>query len=106
MGPLQALLLARWSPKLGTISNYQTVSKEEFSEVHGSKRPMERFCERSRATWRDPFGLGTWRPCIIRCLDVCQGVATRNSATTREILAHRTGSQPNFVCTKFSEGRC
>jgi hypothetical protein len=26
MGPLQALLIARWSPKLGTISNYQTVS--------------------------------------------------------------------------------
>src|SRR5215208_4928830 len=33
MGPLQALLLARWSPKLGTISNYQTVSKGEFCEV-------------------------------------------------------------------------
>jgi hypothetical protein len=26
MGPLHVLLLARWSPKLGTISNYQTVS--------------------------------------------------------------------------------
>jgi hypothetical protein len=33
MGPLQALLIARWSPKLGTISNYQTVSEGEFSEV-------------------------------------------------------------------------
>jgi hypothetical protein len=33
MGPLQALLLARWSPKLGTISNYQTGSEGKFSEV-------------------------------------------------------------------------
>jgi hypothetical protein len=34
-----------------------------------------------------------------------QGVATRNGATTREILAHRTGAQPNFALTGFSEVR-
>jgi hypothetical protein len=33
MGPLQALLIARWSPKLGTFSNYQTVSEGEFCEL-------------------------------------------------------------------------
>ena len=34
-----------------------------------------------------------------------QGVATRNAPTTREILAHRTGSRPNFAFTAFSEVR-
>src|SRR5215213_9877392 len=28
---------------------------------------------------------------------VYQGVATRNIATTREILAHQTGARPNFA---------
>jgi hypothetical protein len=32
---------------------------------------------------------------------VYQGVATRNDATTREILAHRTRTQPNFAFTEF-----
>jgi hypothetical protein len=30
---------------------------------------------------------------------VYQGVATRNAPTTREILAHRTGAEPNFLVT-------
>jgi hypothetical protein len=32
---------------------------------------------------------------------VYQGDATRNDATTREILVHRTGTQPNFALTEF-----
>jgi hypothetical protein len=32
---------------------------------------------------------------------VYQGVATRNDATTREILVHRTGALLNFAITEF-----
>jgi hypothetical protein len=32
-----------------------------------------------------------------------KGFATRSDAITREILAHRTGDQPNFALTEFSE---
>src|SRR3954468_9278120 len=39
MGPLQALLLTRWSPKLGAISNYQTVSR---SVILGSSTRVRR----------------------------------------------------------------
>src|SRR5215213_7430572 len=38
-------------------------------------------------------------------LRVSQGVATRNGATTREILAHLAGARPNFALTEFSEVR-
>src|SRR5215216_609080 len=41
----------------------------------------------------------------IRCTVVCQGVATCNSATTRELLAHRTGAQPNFAELRQGEVR-
>jgi hypothetical protein len=68
--------------------------EEEFSEVRGSKRPIRRSAKHSTTAWRHPFGVKMLLLGTIRCTVVYQGVATRNDATTREILAHRTGTQP------------
>jgi hypothetical protein len=51
------------------------------------------------------LGVETRQLRAIRCAIVYQGVATRNDATTREILVHRTGAMLNFVMTEFSEVR-
>src|SRR5215203_1312927 len=77
--------------------------KGGFCEVHGRKRPLRRIAKHSTTAWRQPFGVKTLRLGTIRCTNVYQGVATRNSATTLEILAHRTGAQPNFALRGFSE---
>jgi hypothetical protein len=79
--------------------------KVEFSEVRGSKRPMICSGKYSTTAWRHRFGFETRRLGTFRCTFVYQGVATRNGATTREIPAHRTGVQPNFASTEFSEVR-
>jgi hypothetical protein len=50
-----------------------------------------------------PYGVKTHRLGSSSCTIVYQEVATRNDATTREILAHRTGIQPNFAFTEFYE---
>jgi hypothetical protein len=48
-----------------------------------------------------PFGVKTPRLGSSSCTYVYQGVATRNDATTREFLSHRTGAMPNFALTAF-----
>jgi hypothetical protein len=63
-----------------------------FSEVRRSKRPTEIGSRHPRAAWWHCFGVEMPRPSSVRCAVVYQGVATRNGATTREILAHRTGA--------------
>ena len=87
------------------LAVFTNVLEEEFSEVHGSKRPIRRSAKHSTTAWRHPFGVKMFLLGTIRCTVVYQGVATRNDATTREILAHRTGTQPNFALTEFSEVR-
>src|SRR5829696_7174505 len=74
-----------------------------FSEVHSSKRPTELSRKRPRAAWWHRFGVETHLPSSVRCAAVYQGVAARNAPTTREILAHMTGAEPNFAFTAFSE---
>jgi hypothetical protein len=41
MGPLQALLIALWSPKLGLFRIIKQFLEEEFHEVRGSKVDFE-----------------------------------------------------------------
>src|SRR5215208_3858519 len=77
----------------------------EFSEVRGSKQPLKRSGKLSTTRWWHPFSVETLRLGSSSCTIVYQGVATCNSATTREILAHRTGTQPNFAFTEFYEVR-
>jgi hypothetical protein len=79
------------------------VGEDEFSEVRGSKQPLRRSGKHSTTAWGHPFGVETLRLGSSSCTIVYQGIATRNYATTREILAYRTGTQPNFVMTAFSE---
>jgi len=79
--------------------------KEEFSEVQGSKHPIRRSGKHSTTAWRHPLGVKTRRLGTFCCTFVCQGVTTRNGATTREILAHRTGAQPNFALSELCEVR-
>jgi hypothetical protein len=81
-----------YSPECGEV---------EFSEVRGSKRPIICGGKYSTTAWRRRFGVETRRLRTFRCAFVYQGVATRNDATTREILAHRTGTQLNFAFTEF-----
>src|SRR5215203_5584779 len=73
----------------------------EFCEVHGSKQPLRRSGKHSTRAWWHPFGVETLRLGSSSCTIEYQGVATRNHATTREILVHRTGSQTNFAITEF-----
>src|SRR5215217_1701307 len=77
----------------------------EFSEVHGSKQPLRRSAKHSTTAWWHPFSVETLRLGSSGCTIVYQGVATRNDATTREILAHWTGTQLNFALTEFCEVR-
>ena len=65
----------------------------EFSEVRRCKRPAKRGSVPSRAAWQHHFGAETPRPSSVRCSVAYQGVATRNAPTTREILAHRSGTK-------------
>ena len=81
----------------------QPRGKENFSEAHGSKQPLRRSAKHSTTAWWHPFGVETLRLGSSSCTYVYQGVATRNDATTREILVHRIGTQPNFALTEFSE---
>jgi hypothetical protein len=80
-------------PGPSSCPNSTECVEEVFSEVRRSKHS-------ATARWH-PSGAETRRLSTIRCTFVYQGVATRNGATTREILAHRTGAQPNFACTEF-----
>src|SRR5215212_3959086 len=77
--------------------------EKEFSEVHGSKQPLRRSGKHSTTACWHPFSVETLRLGSSSCTVVYQGVTTRNDATTREILAHRTGTQPNFALTEFCE---
>src|SRR5215208_3752651 len=87
------------------LRTFHTASKEEFSEVHGSKQPLRRSGKHSTTAWWHPFSVQTLRLDSSNCTIMYQGVATRNDATTREILAHRTGTQPNFAFTEFYDVR-
>src|SRR5215208_729372 len=97
--PPRVALLRGCDPSRGTYS--PECVEEEFSEVHGSKRPIRRSAKHSTTAWRHPFGVKTLRLGSSSCTVVYQGVATRNDATTREILAYRTGTRPNFALTEF-----
>src|SRR5215217_3653635 len=79
--------------------------REKFSEVRDSKQSVRRSGKHSTTAWWHPFSAGTLRLGSSSCTIVYQGVATRNNATTREILAHRMGTQPNFAITAFYEVR-
>jgi hypothetical protein len=68
--------------------------EEEFSEVHGSKRFLYVPPSPCLRALLPPFVVKTLRLGTIRCTFLYQGVATRNSATTREMLAQQ-GSQYN-----------
>src|SRR5215216_2382981 len=65
--------------------------EEKFHEVQGSKQPIRHIAKHSTTAWRHPLSVETLRLGSSSCTIVYQGVATRNDATTREILAHRTG---------------
>jgi hypothetical protein len=73
------------------------VEKEKFSEVHGSKQPLRRSGKHSTTAWWHPFSVKTLRLGSSSCTVVYQGVATRNGATTREILAFPARAQLNFA---------
>src|ERR671911_2854001 len=77
--------------------------KDEFCEVHGSKRFLYVPAKPLTTGSATPFVVKTPQLGTIRCSVVYQGVATRNGATTQEMLAHRTGVQVNFALTEFSE---
>jgi hypothetical protein len=64
----------------------------QFSEVQGSKRPLERGGKHPWAASHSSFGVETGRLRTVRCIFVYQGVAPRNCATTREILVHLIGA--------------
>src|SRR5215211_9011846 len=70
---------------------FRTVSEGLFSEVRRSKRPIECRGRHSFTARWTLFCARIRRVGAIRCTNVYQGVATRNGATTREILAHRAG---------------
>jgi hypothetical protein len=76
---------------------FHTVSEGGFSEVHGSKQPLRHSGKHSTTAWWYPFSVETLRLGSSSCTVVYQGVATRNGATTREILAYRAGAQLNFA---------
>jgi hypothetical protein len=73
--------------------------EERFCEVRCSKQPIRHSAKHSTTAWWPPSGVEARRVGAIRCTVVYQGVATRNIATTREILAHRIGARPNFAST-------
>ena len=73
----------------------------EFCEVRGSKQPIRHSGYPMTEDPGAPFGVKTLRLGSSSCTDVYQGVATRNGATTREIVAYRTESQPNFAMMEF-----
>jgi hypothetical protein len=77
----------------------------EFSEVHRSKQLLYGPPSPHQQAAPHPFGIRARRLRSIRCTFVYQGVATRNSVTTREILTHRTGAMLNFALTEFYELR-
>ena len=83
----------RVSPGLSSCPYAPKCVEVEFSEVRRSKRPAKRGSVPSRAAWQHHFGAETPRPSSVRCSVVYQGVATRNAPTTREILAHRSGTK-------------
>src|SRR5919107_4008554 len=57
--------------------------EEEFSEVHGSKQPLRRSAKHSTTAWWHTVSVETLRVGSRSCtIKVCQGVATRNDATT------------------------
>src|SRR5215211_8572931 len=61
-----------------------------FSEVRRSKRPIRRRGKHPTTACWHPLAGERPRLRSIRCTEVYQGVATRNDATTREILRGRT----------------
>src|SRR5215208_5976885 len=71
MGSLQVLLLARWSPKLGPISNYQTVSKLDFSHFQKERvgyarhRSVERGELYACPTCRNDTGFDPFRATVL-----------------------------------------
>src|SRR5215208_6703244 len=69
---------------------FQTVSEDEFSEVHSSKRPIRSHAKHPTTAYWYPCSVEKRRLGAFRCTNVYQGVATRNDATTREFRGHRT----------------
>src|SRR5215218_2840453 len=67
--------------------------KDQFSEVRGSKRSVERSGKHHKTAWRNPFADETRRLSSVRCTFMHQVVATRNGATSGEFLHLRTGAQ-------------
>src|ERR687894_1126052 len=85
------------------LFSHQCLEKDEFCEVHGSKRFLYVPAKPLTTGSATPFVVKTPQLGTIRCSVVYQGVATRNGATTQEILTIRTGATPNCASTEFSE---
>ena len=66
-----------------------------FSEGRRSKRPLASCFEHPIAAWRDPLGAQTRLPSSVRCGIMCQALATRNGATTREFPTPTDRSRAN-----------
>src|SRR5688572_4750772 len=75
----------------------------EFSEVRRSKRSVEVGERHLTPAWREPCDVQKRRLCSVRCTVVYQAVATRNGATTGEILTHRAGAMPYVTFRVISE---
>jgi hypothetical protein len=88
---------------MGIIGYSPTFGEGEFSEVHSSKRFVYASASPCQQAVLHPFGAKTRRLGSSSCTFVYQGVATRNSATTREILAHRTGAKPCFLIDRYEK---
>src|SRR5215210_3052419 len=97
--------MCRWAQASGTWKNPSLSScpyspecvEEEFSEVHGSKQPLRRSGKHSTTAWWHLFDVETLRLGSSSCTIEYQAIATRNSATTREILPHRTGPMQTYT---------
>src|SRR5215208_7919631 len=89
-----------FDPPTGQIATFSTA--EEFCEVRGSKQPLRRSAKHSTTAWWHPFSVETLRLGSSSCTYVYQGVATRNIATTREILTVGPGKGACTMCARHS----
>src|SRR5215212_8071947 len=96
----EGLLRAPWLPISGSATMTNAL-EEVFSDVRRSKQPFRPSGKHSTTTSQHTRGVEAWRLSAIRCTILYQGVATRNGATTGEILHPRTGAQPNFASTEY-----
>jgi hypothetical protein len=63
----KSLLGALWGYTIDVSETFRTVSEEEFSEVHGSKRLLYASPSPQRQAMLHPFGAKTRRLSTIRC---------------------------------------